>query len=245
MTRHLDPIPEQDGEVLLGVVDRARAQATRAAPADLRDAYLAAEAQYPAPRTGYKLARVTAAAGAAAAHTLRLEALADSAAAGRPWVAALARTGATLSSWDWDERMQCALDLRKTFKDVPDPDEHATTIRPVRLVAAWLTHAGGRDLVPASTRLCAELDNHHGLNLAGAWYAVHGTTLLQAIVTAGPVVTEGRATAEQAAHRARLRAVVAGLADAQVMTNSELARQAGVTRTTLISWHQRPPHQAG
>ncbi|NEB06971.1 hypothetical protein, partial [Streptomyces sp. SID13726] len=106
-------------------------------------------------RTGYKAAPRTLSAGQCAAHTLRLLALAQPEADREPWTDALAHAGDAIGSWDWDARMQGALDLRRAFKDLPDP--LPASVRPVRLVAAWLTHASGTGLVPVTARLAAHV----------------------------------------------------------------------------------------
>jgi hypothetical protein len=133
--------------------------------------------------------------------------------------------------------MGCALELRRTFKDLGDDYAGVATIRPVRLVAAWLTHAGGEALVPASVRLCATvLEDPARDHLGAAWFAVHGLTLLDRVAVAGIGTTEGRATSEQAAYRERLKAVVTGLNEARLMSGTALAKRAGITRVTLTSW---------
>jgi hypothetical protein len=238
-TRHLEPIPEPYEAAFFAVADQARTQAAANAPEDLRALYLEAESAHPVPRTGHKLARVTAAAASIAAHDLRLRAL-ELVAVGddAPWTGALAGAGTTLSSWDWDERMQCALNLRATFKDLPQDETRIPTLRGVRLVAAWLTHAGGDGLVPASARLCTHILEHPSPGTIGpAWYAVHGLVLLDAVTAQGDT-TPGRATSEQAAYRARLRTVVAGVEAARILTSTALAKRAGITRVTLTSWAQ-------
>ncbi len=48
--------------------------------------------------------------------------------------------------------MQAALDLRRTLKNVPD-DEHDDAVRQTRLVSAWLTHVGNRQLIPSTAHL--------------------------------------------------------------------------------------------
>lgn len=122
--------------------------------------------------------------------------------------------------------MGCALELRRTFKDLGDDYADVATIRPVRLVAAWLTHAGGEALVPASVRLCATvLESPARDHLGTAWFAVHGLTLLDHITGAGIGITEGRATSEQAAYRARLKVAVTGINDAQLMSGTALAKR--------------------
>lgn len=239
MSRHLEPISDVDQVVLLSLVDTARDMASHSSPSDLLEEFRLVEAERHAPRTGTKLARVTAAAGETAAHALRLQAIARGEVTDEPWTIALARTGVRLSSWDWDERMGCALELRRTFKDLGDDHADVATIRPVRLVAAWLTHAGGEALVPASVRLCATvLESPARDHLGTAWFAVHGLTLLDHITGAGIGTTEGRATSEQAAYRARLKVAVTGINDAQLMSGTALAKRAGITRVTLTSWSQ-------
>lgn len=235
MSRHLEPLSDEDQETILGFVDAARAAATGAALDEPESPHRAAEERYPGPRTGHKLARLTGAAGATAAHAIRLRAISELASDASPWTSALAHLTAPLSSWDWDERMQAALDLRKTFKDEPPPPP--ASVRPVRLVAAWLTHAGGAGLIPATRQLCEYvMANPDRDALHGAWYAVHGLALLDDITAGGEGTTMGRPTATQADYRARLRAVVEGLHAAQIMSDRALAARAGITRPTLTSW---------
>lgn len=189
-----------------------------------------AEAGQTRVRTGYTAARRTASAGQYAAHLLRLRAI-DRVERGRaePWTLALATSTAAISSWDWDTRMQAALDLRRTFKDLPET-EHDDPVRQTRLVAAWLTHAGNRQLVPVTARVCDYALEHTLLTptaLAAAWYATHGTRLLLELAA-----RRGRPTHSDVL----LRQAVRGVDAARILTATEIADRAGITRPTLDTW---------
>ncbi|WP_125778259.1 hypothetical protein [Antribacter gilvus] len=176
----VDELPDEHARPILELLERTRAAA--APPPEIPaavDAWAAAEAGQARNRTGYKAARRTLSAGQYAAHALRITAARD--ADPQPWTRELADQAGAISSWDWDTRMQAALDLRRTFKDLPEPVD--ATVRPVRLVAAWLTHASGPALVPVTARLAAYVLEHPPGDdvLAGAWYATHGHRLLQAL----------------------------------------------------------------
>lgn len=238
-TRHLDPIPEDAATAFLTVLDTARAAAERDVDDDGRAPYRDAEVAHPVPRTGTKMARIAAAAGATAAHALRLRAADRGDFPDEPWTAALAKTGAVLNSWDWDERMRAALDLRATFKDLPDDvaAAHKDSLRGVRLVAAWLTHTNDAALIPAGARLA-----EYALSLelgddtwSAAWFAVNGLVLVDALA---PTVSmsEGRPPAEERIHRDRLRAAVAGVYSARIITFRALSQRAGVTDATTRAW---------
>jgi hypothetical protein len=232
-TRRVDALPEEHAGPILELLERVRAVAT--APDGDGGAWAAAEAGQARVRTGYKAARRTLSAGQYAAHTLRLLALAQPETDREPWTDALAHAGAPIGSWDWDERMQGALDLRRTFKDLPDPLPE--TVRPVRLVAAWLTHASGTGLVPVTARLAGhviELEPDDDV-LAAAWYATHGDRLL-AQLTVNGTPTSGAPDINEAHQRARLRTAVRGIYSAQLHTKVDLAAQAGITRRTLDAW---------
>ncbi|MFS0700269.1 hypothetical protein AB6N24_09885 [Cellulomonas sp. 179-A 4D5 NHS] len=164
---------------IFGLVTRARAAATPALADD--GVWASAEAGQTRIRTGHAAARRTASAGQYAAHLLRLRAI-ERVERGRaePWTLALAAAAGPIGSWDWDTRMQGALDLRRTFKDLPET-EHDDAVRQARLVAAWLTHAGGRQIIPATARLATYALDHTPMTpepLAAAWYATHGDRLL-------------------------------------------------------------------
>ena len=234
-TRAMAPLPDHWAGPILDLVARARDAA--APPGDDDGAWAAADAGQVRPRTGHKAARRTATAGQLAAHLLRLHAI-GLVAQGEsdPWTVALTTSAPAISSWDWDERMQGALDLRRTFKDLPDSDVAAT--RPARLVAAWLTHAGGAPLVPATGRLAEYALEQTPINtqtLATAWYATHGARLL-AILAARGTPNKGRQTLEAAAHNTLVRAAVSGVYAAQIMSKVDITRLAGITRPTLNAW---------
>lgn len=232
-TRRVDALPDEHAGPILDLLDRVRAAA--APPAGDGGAWAAAEAGQVRVRTGYKAARRTLSAGQCAAHTLRLLALAQPEADREPWTDALAHAGDAIGSWDWDVRMQGALDLRRAFKDLPDP--LPARVRPVRLVAAWLTHASGTGLVPVTARLAAhvlELEPSDDV-LAAAWYATHGDRLL-AELTANGTPTSGAADVDEAHRRALLRTAVRGIFRAQTHTKIDLAARAGITRRTLDAW---------
>ncbi|HEY8717764.1 hypothetical protein [Pengzhenrongella sp.] len=234
-TRSTEDLPAEWAGPILDLVEQARISA---APADDENgAWAAAEAGQDQFRTGYKAARRTASAGQLAAHLLRLRA-ADRVDQGdlNDWTVALAKAGPAISSWDWDIRMQGALDLRRTFLDTT---RTATTdARPARLVAAWLTHNAGAQLVPATGRLVEYVLEHEDVSpkaLERAWYAVHGARLLDELAARGKP-REGRPTREDAAHHTLVRVAVCGVHAAQIMTKRELARRAGTTRMTIDSW---------
>lgn len=232
-TRRVDALPDEHAGPILGLLEQVRAAA--APPAGDGGAWAAAEAGQVRVRTGYKAARRTLSAGQYAAHTLRLLALAQPEAEREPWTDALAHAGDAIGSWDWDMRMQGALDLRRTFKDLPDPLPQS--VRPARLVAAWLTHASGTGLVPVTARLAAhvlELEPSDDV-LAAAWYATHGDRLLTEL-TANGTPTSGAADNDEAHQRALLRTAVRGLYRAQLHTKVDLAARAGITRRTLDAW---------
>jgi hypothetical protein len=132
--------------------------------------------------------------------------------------------------------MQGALDLRKTFKDLPADDIPAA--RPARLVAAWLTHAGGAPLVPATGRLAEYALEHTPINpqtLTAAWYSTHGPRLLGVLAARG-TPSEGRQSKEAAAHNTLVRAAVSGVYTAHLMSKVDITRLAGITRPTLNAW---------
>ncbi|TFH68146.1 hypothetical protein [Cellulomonas sp. HD19AZ1] len=247
-SRHLEQIPEDAAAAYLAVLDTARAAAQRDVDVDGQQVFRDVESAHPVPRTGTKMARIAAAAGSTAAHALRLQADAGGGSSEEPWTAALAQTATVLSSWDWDERMQAALNLRATYKDLPDDvaAAHKATLRPVRLVAAWLTHTNDDGLIPAGARL-AEYALASSLpedTWAAAWFAVNGLALIDKLA---PTVTmaPGRATADETARRARLRAAVAGTYAARVVPFRSLSQRAGITDVTTQSWtkHLREPRK--
>lgn len=234
-TRAMEPLPDHWSGPILDLVAQARAAA--APPGDDDGAWAAAEAGQVRPRTGHKAARRTATAGQLAAHLLRLRAI-DRVDQGDsdPWTVALAAAAPAISSWDWDQRMQGALDLRRTFKNLPDGDIAAA--RPARLVAAWLTHAGGAPLVPATGRLAEYVLEHTPINpetLATSWYATHGARLLVDLAARG-TPNEGRQSREAAAHNTLVRAAVSGVYAAQIMSKVDITRLAGISRPTLNTW---------
>lgn len=177
--RHLQDLPEAWATPILTQLELTRTAATpdEADPAP----WALAEAGQSRIHTGYRAARRTASAGQYAAHALRLQAL-YAAAAGHdePWTLALGGTVDAISSWDWDERTRAALDLRATFKDAPLTER--TAALPARLVAGWLTHNRGAQLVTTTARLCTYVLEHPGIDvddLAAAWDATHGHRLIR------------------------------------------------------------------
>jgi len=186
MTSALRPLPDEYAGPIFELLDAVRAAA---APPDaaLLPVWAAAEAGQTPVRTGYKAYKRTASAGQYAAHALRIAAgrdlvprpTADRTTTPPAWTAALTGAGPAISSWDWDERMQAAIDLRATFKDLPEPVD--PTVLPVRYVAAWLQHTGRHTIVGAAARLARYALDAHGHDtelLALAWYATHGHRLL-------------------------------------------------------------------
>ena len=239
-TRRLDELPAEHAAPILKLLEQVRAAA--AAPEGAEDAWAAAEAGQARIRTGHKAARRTLSAGQCAAHALRLTAARDLDQAGpdrggevEPWTAALAQAAGPIGSWDWDERMQGALDLRRTFKDLPEP--LPATVRPVRAIAAWLTHAGGAGLIAPTARLAAlVLDEDPPAEiLAASWYATHGPRLLTELTRQGGP-TRGAADADEARRRDVLRTAVRGVHAARIMSKTDLAAAAGITRRTLDAW---------
>ncbi|MGW8566667.1 hypothetical protein [Isoptericola sp. NPDC055881] len=243
-TRRLDELPAEHAAPILELLEQVRAAA--AAPEGAEGAWAAAEAGQARIRTGHKAARRTLSAGQCAAHALRLTAAHDLArtvdqagpdreGASEPWTAALAQAAGPIDSWDWDERMQGALDLRRTFKDLPEP--LPATVRPVRAIAAWLTHAGGAGLIAPTARLAAlVLDEDPPAEiLAASWYATHGPRLLAELTSQGGP-TRGAADADEARRRDVLRTAVRGVHAARIMSKTDLAAAAGITRRTLDAW---------
>lgn len=231
-TRRTEPLPEEYAAPIFDVLERSRSAA--APPVDGDGAWAAAEAGQARIRTGYKASRRLASAGQVAAHALRIAAPDHPGADEEPWTRALTQAAPAISSWDWDTRMQGALDLRRTFKDLePQP----TGARPARLVAAWLAHASGPGLVPVTARLCdyvrENLDDQ--TVLAAAWYATHGPRLLPILTDGAPRPT-GRPGIEDANRRQLLRAAVLGIHAGDIWTKKELSEAAGITRRTLDSW---------
>ncbi|MBB2925562.1 hypothetical protein [Cellulomonas cellasea] len=197
----------------------------------------AAEAGQATIRTGYAAADRTASAGQYAAHLLRLRAI-DRVDRGRaePWTLALATATTAINSWDWDTRMQAALDLRRTFKNVPD-DEHDDAVRQTRLVSAWLTHAGNRQLIPSTAHLAGYALDHTPLTptaLAAAWYATHGPRLLLELSARGSASSE-----------VLLRQAVRGVDAARILSRTETSDHAGVTSTLIDAWLGRGTPDAG
>lgn len=234
-TRHLAPLPEQWAAPIYGLVDAARAAALPEGLSAGENAWEKAEAGHPRPRTNHKGARRTAMAGEIAAHSLRLCVLDRTPAPDRPWDAALVKAGVAFGSWDWDQRMQAALDLRKTFKDLLEIPNSA---RPARLVSAWLTHTTGEGLVPVTGRLCEYVlaDADAIAVLGTAWYAVNGLRLVDELVGEGGGLGEGAPPREDAARRQLLRQACVGILTAEVCTKLALSRRSGITRRTLDAW---------
>ncbi|MEU2201642.1 hypothetical protein [Isoptericola sp. NPDC019482] len=244
-TRRLDELPAEHAAPILELLEQVRAAA--AAPEGAEDAWAVAEAGQARIRTGHKAARRTLSAGQCAAHALRLTAArdlartadqaghADHGAEAEPWTRALAQAAGPIGSWDWDERMQGALDLRRTFKDLPEP--LPATVRPVRAIAAWLTHAGGAGLIAPTARLAAlVLDEDPSAEiLAASWYATHGVRLLAELTREGGPA-RGAADADEARRRDVLRTAVRGVHAARIMSKTDLAAAAGITRRTLDAW---------
>lgn len=235
--QHLESIPETAHDTYLAVLDAARAAAEVDVDEPGRAFYRAAEARHPVPRTGTKSARIAAAGGSTAAHALRIQATERAREHDEPWTDALAATGSVLSSWDWDERMRAALDLRTSFKDLPKPAADTPSIRPARLVAAWLTHTNDAGLIPAGTRLAEHTLSEHPDHetWATAWYSVNALTLLDTLTAEG-ATTAGRPGQQEAVLRTRLRAAVVGSHRARLATVRHVAARAGITRQTHSSW---------
>lgn len=233
-TRRLLELPDDVAAPIMTVVDHARA----AADPRLEDtsAWAAAEAGQTRVRTGYKASRRVASAGQLAAHVVRLLAPTDT--AGRPWWTVLASSDVTtaIGSWDWDDRMWAALQLRRTYKD-GDPATQADAV-PVALVATWLTHAKGEALPGATARLCRHVLERDvdEATWSRAWYLVHGLRLVDELAVES---RPGRPPADDP-HRLALRTAVRAAAIAGVTTKTELAAVAGVTRRTLDAWLSEP-----
>jgi hypothetical protein len=229
-TRHLRPLPPDLEATVLAVVDGAREAAAAAAQLP-EDVMIAAERAHPIPHTGFKQSRQVAAAGSVAASELRLRARLEQS----PWSIALVATGRRLLSWDWDERTQAALNLRATFKDLPDAAPPTSDLRDVRVVAAWLTHTSDEGLLPATGRLLERLEGHVG---DGGWFAVHGPVLLD-LLAERRTSSGGRPGGPQALLTAQLRAVAVAVESTGLWTKREVAARAGVTRVTLNAWLER------
>lgn len=219
------PLPDEWAGPVLELVARIRAAA--APPVGDDGAWATAEAGQERPRTGHRAARRTASAGQSAAHLLRFRAI-DAVRHGRdePWTLALATSTEAIGSWDWDTRMQVALDLRRTFRHLPAAED-ADGRRETRLVAAWLTHSDGPGLVAATGELCrVVLALAPGpADLAAAWYATHGDRLLRELAARGPGVDAGL-----------VRAAVQGVDAARVLTRTHIADHAGLTREELEAY---------
>ena len=175
--RRLAALPAQWADPILTMLELTRTAAT---PPDVDPApWAVAEAAQTRIHTGHKAARRTASAGQYAAHTLRLRAAAGAAAGDdRPHTLALAAAAGPIGSWDWDTRMRAALDLRAVTNPLPVTERAAAL--PTRLVAAWLTHNHGPQLVAATGRLCVFVLEHPDVDvtdLAAAWDATHGHRL--------------------------------------------------------------------
>lgn len=234
MSRGLQPLAPDAEALVLAVVDGARDAALDRLPDELAPLARSVESSAPSPLTGYKHARLTGMAGSTAAHALRLQSV-DAGPSAPAWTRALAGAGEAISSWDWDVRMQAALDLRKTF--LPLGSDAPESVRPVRLVAAWLTHAGGHGLIRPTTQLAQILLEQGQPPLDRAWFATHGLTLLEEL-SRGRTLSEGNPDAEEKAYRAQLRAVVTQVARAEVIGTKALAERAGITRATLSAWNR-------
>lgn len=233
-TRRLEDLPEQHATPILALIDAARAAA---APDGDSSAWAVAEAGQAKIRTTYKAPRRTATAGQIAAHALRLHTLAgfDVDAPAEPWEEALLQSTEAINSWDWDVRMQGALDLRRTYKDLERP--LPPTAVPVQLVASWLTHAGGPELVPVTARLTGYVVDHKDSHdvLAAAWYATHGHRILAELAPTAPQ-RRGAPTTGEEQRRAALKTAVRGVAAAHIMTKVELAAAASTSRPTVTAW---------
>lgn len=244
------PSPETDLASNAELVQRVREAAT---PVDHPDAWIKAEDGQERIRTGGKGVptsaarrggRRTASAGQYAAHTLRLAALADESDVAA-WTTELtsAATTAALNSWDWDERMQAALNLRRTYKDLTKDQRSATSVVRVQLVATWLTHTSGPDLVAATARLAEYVldeidDGRLEEHLTPAWYATHGRRLLAELIPVEMTQTPrkvGRPVQDDE-HLEQIKRAVRGVDAAHIMTRKDLARSAGMSRQTLMNY---------
>lgn len=235
MSRALTPLDENAAAAITTVVDEARAAAAAALPVELVPLMRQVDEEHAVPLTGHKLARLTGLAGRISAHDLRMRAASST--ADEPWTRALAATGTVLDSWDWHDRMRAALDLHDTYRHLTDPP---ASVRPVRLVFAWLTHAGGRGLVPVTVQLCRYvLDSVDEQTRAASWFSASGRALL--VRVAERPLQGGNATLEERQLRARLRAVVHGLASTGLVGPTELASLAGVTKVTASAWARGGP----
>ncbi|MGW6130742.1 hypothetical protein ACWFNE_12025 [Cellulomonas sp. NPDC055163] len=216
------PLPDEWAGPILELVDRTRAAAAPATGDD--GAWATAEAGQERPRTGHGAARRTASAGQSAAHLLRFRAI-EAVRHGHdePWTLALATSTEAVGSWDWDTRMQVALDLRRTFRHLAAADD-TDARRGTRLVAAWLTHSDGPGLVATTGELCrAVLDLEPSrTDLAAAWYATHGDRLLRELAARGAAV-----------HPDLVREAVRGVDAARVLTRTHIADHVGITREEL------------
>ncbi|WP_258723363.1 hypothetical protein [Cellulomonas sp. NS3] len=216
------PLPDEWAGPILELVDRTRAAAAPAADDD--GAWATAEAGQERPRTGHRAARRTASAGQCGAHLLRFRAIeAVQHGHDEPWTLALATSTEAVGSWDWDTRMQVALDLRRTFRHLP-ADDDTDARRETRLVAAWLTHSDGPGLVAATGALCRAVLalEPSRADLAAAWYATHGDRLLRELAARGTAVDPDL-----------VREAVRGVDAARVQTRTHIADHVGITREQL------------
>jgi hypothetical protein len=233
-TRRLLELPDDVAAPIMTVVDAARAAADPGLPDTT--AWAAAEAGQTAVRTGYKASRRVASAGQLAAHVVRL--LTPDTSPDQPWWAVLASADVTtaLHSWDWDERMWAALQLRRTYKDLDRAAQ--VDALPVALVATWLTHAKGDALPGATARLCRHVLERDvdDATWSRAWYLVHGLRLVHELATES---RPGRPRADDP-NRTALRTAVRAVARLEATTKTEIAAAAGITRRTLDAWLTHP-----
>ncbi|MBB2921692.1 hypothetical protein [Cellulomonas cellasea] len=216
------PLPAEWAGPILELVEATRAAAAPSVDDD--GAWATAEAGQERLRTGHKAARRTASAGQSAAHLLRFRAIeAVQHGHDEPWTLALATSTEAVGSWDWDTRMQVALDLRRTFKHLAAADD-TDARRETRLVAAWLTHSDGPGLVTATGELCRAVLAlaPSRADLAASWYATHGDRLLRELAARGPAV-----------HAALVGEAVRGVDAARVLTRTHIADHAGIAREAL------------
>lgn len=229
-TRPDAPLPAEWAGPILQLVARTRAAAAPVV-AD-GGAWAAAEAGQVRVRTGHEAAQETASAGQCGAHLLRFRAI-EAVRHGRdePWTLALATSTEAVASWDWDERMQAALDLRRTFRHLPVAEDGEAR-QETRLVAAWLTHTDGPGLVAATGELCRYVLTSTAPgddDLAAAWYATHGDRLLRELARRGP-----------GAHPDLVRTAVRGVDAARVLTRTHIAEHARITRELLEEYLDGP-----
>lgn len=236
MTR---PRQRADADPLTPILEIVALTRVLATPKSDNDAWITAEAGQREGGTGtFKHGRRTASAGQYAAHAIRLDVLdADASTRAEPWNAALLKETRAIESWDWDTRMQGALNLRATYLRLEGPEP--ASVIPVKLVGSWLTQTSGDPFVYATARLAQYVLDHEELHayLRPAWYATHGRRLLTTLAPPrDPDFEGGRPTPERRDALARLKAALPDIVAAHTMPLTEIADVAQITRPTIYKY---------